>query len=155
MHHRTQTEKGFTLIELLIVIAIIGVLAAIVLVSLNSARDKARIASAETTIDGLHSAILIEIGNGDVSYPAANNVSFGSGCGYWSESLAPLTNEAVPDDPWGNCYAMDGRVGPAPNECFSTNGSTICSAGPNGVFEGWNNPLHLRGDDICQAFVCN
>jgi prepilin-type N-terminal cleavage/methylation domain-containing protein len=40
-----KLKKGFTLVELLVVIAIIGVLASVVLVSLSSSRDKARIAA--------------------------------------------------------------------------------------------------------------
>ncbi|MCK9578930.1 MAG: type II secretion system GspH family protein [Methanoregula sp.] len=56
-------EKGFTLIELLVVIAIIGLLSTMAVVSLNSARGKARDAKRVSDVKQLSNVIEMEAAN--------------------------------------------------------------------------------------------
>ena len=55
--YKIKTNKGFTLIELLVVISIISILSTIVVASLNSARDKARLSGTVSELLQIQKAI--------------------------------------------------------------------------------------------------
>ena len=67
---KTSYKRGFTLIELLVVIAIIGILASIVLASLDSARKKGRDARRIADVKQIQLALELYYDANSVSPPA-------------------------------------------------------------------------------------
>ncbi len=100
-----QCAQGFTIIELLVVISIIGLLATIVLATLNPARAKARDAARELQVQQIHNAVqlyMAETGHSptlqstcDGSLPGTSladciATSYDNSNGRWSQFMADL-----------------------------------------------------------------
>lgn len=130
MQQHIKVSSGFTLIELLVVISIIGILAGIVLASLGSARDGAKIARAQGELKSIENAFNIALLATTNNFLNANIGVIGENIWYvpnctgpvnvsgddrpngqyvdqFSTALASAMN-SIPLDPWGGRYWVDG-----------------------------------------------
>jgi prepilin-type N-terminal cleavage/methylation domain-containing protein len=130
-------NKGFTLIELLVVIAIIGILASIVLVSLNDARNNAKDVAIKTAIqEGAKIAEVLFDNNGNYNL-ICNDPRITGG----------IVENSITDK--GGLFACEDDVA---GYCFSStlnNGDSVCVDGYRELKYGFvcDNPIGV--DIVC------
>ena len=114
---RIRNSKGFTLIELLIVVAIIGIIAAIAIPNLLNAIDRGK---QKRTMADLRS-----IGTAVESYAVDNNVyPVAANAAALSPTIMPIYIKVMPDnDGWNNVFQVDS----------STTAYTLYSFGKDGA----------------------
>lgn len=151
-----RSRYAFTLVELLVVIAIIGLLSSVAVVSMTSARSKAR--DAKRLADMKQIKIALELyydANG--IYPPCNPCSTtGFGSDFTAIGIKPTYMSTIPSDPlnistsYGYYYASQYKMtGNCSYASTSTNADFIMatrlenpvgvSGACSGVFAGWNN----------------
>lgn len=155
MNRSISEQQGFTLIELLVVIAIIGLLASIILVNLNSAREKAKVAATKANVRQFGTALELYYDDNNIC-PCPMHIYDGSQ-DPWTVSGSCLTKALRPylpsfpaSDPWDLRWRYHCHPG------GYTTGEGICffSSGPNGTMQSWPwSSLTFTGDDIgwCQG----
>ena len=138
MTKQKMRTTGFTIVELLIVIVVIGILAAITIVSFNGVQQKAREATIRSDLASIQKAMLLYRGELGVLPPGAD---FYSGAvmppsATWAttvlgalKSKGFMSGSGLEKDPWGQYYWYDN------NDCIIGQGgsSPIKSIGPDGL----------------------
>ena len=120
---RNRNSKGFTLIELLIVVAIIGIIAAIAIPNLLNAIDRGK---QKRTMADLRS-----IGTAVESYAVDNNVyPVAATAATLTNSVAPIYIKVMPaNDGWSNAFQVDSTTTAYTLYSFGKDGAgTTCTA---------------------------
>ena len=133
---RKVINRGFTLIELLVVIAIIGILASIVLVSLNGARAKGRDAKRVADLQAFANLVL---GNSDADTTTAFSACTTAGANRASTCTNPNGTGFL--DPSGVTTAC--AAGPLTAACdYSVSGGSVFLQAP--TFKDWQIKTYLE-----------
>src|SRR3989344_73172 len=126
-------EYGFTLIELLVVIAIIGILASVVLASLNSARKKSRDARRLADIKQIQVALELYFDANSGNYPTGLSL------------LVPTNIPVEPKDPVGQTAYKYAALG---------SGASCISYHLGAVLEESTNPALNSDVDAAAGTAC-
>ena len=139
MKKKYSPNASFTLIELLIVIAIIGILAALIIISLNTVLPKARDARRVSDANEITKAFNeYYIANGDYPYQGTTNYICSQNASTWQNTLNsfigvymaqipidPLNNQSFGADSYRYCYSGSiAPVAPGLGDCQAETNSS-------------------------------
>lgn len=100
-----RIAAGFTLVELLVVVSIVGILASVVVVNLNSSRALARDAQRKATLDTVQNALEL-YNNVNNSYPVMNGWNWDTMC----TAIEPYIDQCPSDPSYNNSGYNNGFV---------------------------------------------
>lgn len=132
---KTQS-RGFTLIELLVVIAIIGILASVVLASLNSARDKGEDAAIKSNLNNARAQAALYYEDNTSSYlgvcAAAQSATPGGILDLVSAAIGGGAAAADCDDD-ANGWAAEKELNSGTFYCVDSVGTSVENAATKGA----------------------
>lgn len=167
-----NSQRGFTLIELLVVVAIVGLLASVVVSSVNGARAKGRNARRKSDLAALRVA-LASYYTEHGQYPQTPGVYYssdasdpfnGNNAGDWIPGLAPTFIAALPNDPQGGVSSNPtcAPIGFHRTYDYWSNGQEyklIAHCGPEGVWtasDPFYDPVRPTWAwQICDGAICS
>jgi prepilin-type N-terminal cleavage/methylation domain-containing protein len=141
-----QTQRGFTIVELLIVIVVIGILAAIMIVSFNGVQSRATQSKIDTDMANLEKAIDMARAKDSVAMRYVTlSAATGSGCWGKVNDTDLATLNKTTDGCWTNYTAALDRI------------STASGVNVRNLVDPWGRPYYIdenEGEGVVPETAC-